>query len=427
MPAKAKNNPRQIRVKSCTCRRCTEKFRPGEKPARKDCTGPWQSRYRDPSGKQRSKNFSGRNAKSKAEAFLDRTRDQVRSGGFVDLDRGQITLAEWHEKWLPARRIADNTGETAGSVWLNHVEPHFGTWPLVSIGHLDIEVWIAALARVVGRATIEKAFQMVDGMMTAAARDRRIAHNPCDGVKLPPPEPKHPDDMLPPTYDQLAAIRASMPEHYHPMLVFAEETGLRWGELVGLRLCHVDFGRGLVQVRETIIQVHGRPQRKAYPKTDAGCRSVPMSARAAHALKRHLAAHPAEGSRTSVDSGLHPEELVFRSPQAGRKVKGRAVYSGVIGRSNFWRLWTKAAQEAGVARKVINPKTKRAEMWPHEHDIRHAFTSRLHANGVPEADAQKILGHKRGGKVTWLYTHARADAVARVRDALDADAIKIVS
>ncbi|MCT9092938.1 site-specific integrase [Streptomyces sp. ASQP_92] len=426
MPAKARNNPRQIRVQSCGCKLCTDRFRPGEPFTRKDCTGPWQSRYRDPSGRQRAKTFAGKNAKAKAEAFLDKTRDQVRTGSFVDLDRGQVTLTEWRKQWQESLTLAENTAETTASVWLNHVQPHFGSWPLVSIGHLDVEIWIAKLSRVVGRGTIEKAYQMLDQMLRVALRDRRIAHNPCEGVKLPPAPPKHPDDLLPPTYDQLAAIRANMPEHYHPMLIFAEETGLRWGELVGLRLCHVDFKRSLVQVRETVIQVRGKVQRKAYPKTDAGCRSVPLSARAARALKGHLAAHPASIGRSAVESGMHPEELVFRSPRAGSKTRVR-TFSGVLGRSNFWRLWTKAAEDAGVARKVINPKTKRAEMWPHEHDIRHAFTSRLHANGVPEADAQKILGHKRGGKVTWLYTHAREDAVARVREALDADASKLVS
>ncbi|MEU1071830.1 MULTISPECIES: site-specific integrase [unclassified Streptomyces] len=420
MPARAKNNPRQIRIKACGCKHCTEKFRPDSKATRKDCTGPWQARYRDPAGRQRSKNFKGKNAKAKAEAHLDSMRDKVRTGSFVDLDRGKLTVDAWHEKWRVTQRIGENTGETAGSVWLNHVQPYFGSWTLVSIGNLDVEEWIAKLTKVVGKATIDKAFQMLDRMMTAAVRDRRIAHNPCDGVRLPKAEPKHPDDMLPPTYDQLADIRSHMPEHHHPMLIFAEETGLRWGELVGLRLCHVDFKAGCIQVRETVIQVHGKPQRKRYPKSTASCRTVPLSARAARILKKHLEQNPAAGTRTSPESGMHPEELVFRSPRAGEKLKGKTV-EGVLGRSNFWRLWNDATEAAGVARRVKNPTTGRVERWPHVHDVRHAFASRLHANGVPEADAQRILGHERGAKITWLYTHARADSLTRVRDALDGD------
>lgn len=416
MPARARNNPRQIRIKSCGCKLCTEQFHPGDKPTRKDCTGSWQARYRDPSGRQRAKTYSGQGAKRKAEAFLDKVRDQVRTGSFVDLDRGQLTIAEWYAKWHGARRIGENTEETSVSVWSNHVKPHFGTWRLTAIGNLDVEEWLAGRVSVVGVATIEKAFQMLDRMMTAAVRDRRIAYNPCEGVKLPRPQTKHPDDLMPPTYDQLASIRNHMPEHFHPMLIVAEETGLRWGELVGLRRCWVNFDDESIQVRETIIQVHGKPKRKAYPKSAAGSRTVPLSARAAHALKAHLERFPAEPGRTAPSSGMHPEELVFRGQR-----------NAVLGRSNFWRLWTSACTKAGVAREVENPVTKRIERWPHMHDVRHAFASRLHAAGIPEADAQKILGHERGAKITWLYTHAGADSVDAVRAALDRRSLKAAS
>jgi hypothetical protein len=134
---------------------------------------------------------------------------------------------------------------------------------------------------------------------------------------------------------------------------------LRWGELVGRRRCFVDSEAGSIQIRGTIIQVHGNPKRKAYPKSAAGCRTIPMSARAAHALKWHLERHPAEPSRTAPSSGMHDEELVFRGE------RGR-----VLGRSNFWRLWTSAGKAAGVARQVENPVARHVARWPHLHDVR---------------------------------------------------------
>lgn len=420
MPRQARNNPRQIRIKSCGCPLCTAKFRPGDEPSRKNCTGPWQARYRDPGGRQRAKTFNGENAKRRAEAFLDSTRDKVRTGSFVDADRGQITLADWYAKWSATRRIGPTAQVRAESVWSNHVEPHFGSWPIASIGNLDIEEWVAKLATRAGRATISQAFQMVDRMMAAAVRDRRIVHNPCDGVQLPKPQQRHPDDLLPPTYAQLAAIRAQMPAHYHPLLVVAEETGLRWGELAGLRRCWVDLENAELQVRETVIQVRGVPQRKPCPKSGAGFRTVPLSVRAVEALRGHLEKHPAKATRTSPASGLHPEELVFRSPQAGRQLpKTKTVYRGVMDRANMWRLWREAAEAAGVARQTPNPVTGRMEWWPHVHEVRHAFASRLHSLGVSEADAQRILGHERGARITWLYTHASSGAVDSIRDILN--------
>lgn len=415
MARKAVNNPRQVRVKSCGCKLCTARYRPGQEATRKDCTGSWQARYRDPAGKQKSKNYPTKKA---AEAFLDEIRTKVRGGSYIDQDRSALTVGLWYGQWRPAQRTGATTAVRNDAVWKNHVEPAFGSWPLSRVGHLDVDSWVAGLAKVTGAPTIIKAFQLLDRLLAAAVRDRRILHNPCDGIKLPRIKPRHPDDEMPPTYDQLAAIRKQVPAFYHPMLVVAEETGLRWGELVGLRRACVDFKARSIQVREVVIEVNGNLRRKPLPKSEAGLRTVPMTDRAAHALKAHLEANPASTARTAAGSGMHPEELVFRGPKAGLRTQTGYERQSVLNRNNFRRLWLAAIAAAGVMRESVDDVTGRKEIWPHFHDIRHAFASRLHAMGVSEADAQKILGHERGGKVTWLYTHAGADAVDAVREAL---------
>lgn len=405
MARRAQQNPRQVRVKSCGCPACTKKFRPEEKSTRKSCTGSWQARYRDPAGKQKARNWP---SEKEALAFLDRIRTEVRSGSFLDPARGSVTCRDWHAKWVAARRTGETTSERNEIAWRCHVEPHLGDWKITDIGYLDVEQWIAKLTRETGVESITKAFRVLDQMMAAALRDRRIPYNPCDGVKLPKPRAKHPDDLKPPTYDQLAVIRSLVPEHYHALLVVAEETGLRWGELIGLRRCHVDIKHRHVQVREVLIQVKGKPKRKPMPKSDAGFRTVPLTDRAAHALKEHLKKHPAEPTRTDPASGMHEKELVFRGPQ-GKPYRQR----------NFWRLWNAAIMKTDFGRAVKDEVTGRTEYWPHFHDIRHALASRLHAAGVPEADVQAILGHERGGKITWLYTHASSDVADRVLAALN--------
>jgi hypothetical protein len=81
VPKSATNNPRQIRAKGCGCKLCVAKYRPDTKPTRKDCTGPWQARYRDPAGNQKAKNFP---TKKLAEAFLDTVRTTVRDRTYID-------------------------------------------------------------------------------------------------------------------------------------------------------------------------------------------------------------------------------------------------------------------------------------------------------------------------------------------------------
>src|SRR5690606_7283055 len=143
------------------------------------------------------------------------------------------------------------------------------------------------------------------------------------------------------------------------------------------------------------------------PKSAAGFRTVPVLPEAADAIRTMVGRWRPECSVTPIGDDpyqLHPEELVFRGPQGG-----------VLSRHNFRRVWVPAIQAAGLARQVRNPETGRLEWWPRVHDLRHVFATRLKDLGIPEKDAQAILGHERGSKVTWLYQHAPEDVAARVR------------
>ncbi|MFY3807682.1 tyrosine-type recombinase/integrase, partial [Escherichia coli] len=115
----------------------------------------------------------------------------------------------------------------------------------------------------------------------------RIPFNPAEGVKLPTITKVHPEDRRPPTYAQLWRIRAFIPEYHHALVILAQETGLRWGELAGLRWCNVDLEGRRIHVREVLTEVRGKIRRKAYPKSSAGLRTVPITG-LAHRVLREL-------------------------------------------------------------------------------------------------------------------------------------------
>ena len=404
MARKPVNNPRQVRAKSCGCKLCVEKFRPGEKPTRKTCTGPWQARWRDPGGTQRAANFP---TQREAEEHLVEVRSAKNHGTYLDPGRSRITLEKWYALWWPNQRGARNTLNRDERMWRIHVQPAFGTWPLTDITWLDVDRWVKALLGPLDAASIPAAFQILDRLMTAAVLDKRLLNNPCDGIKLPRRRKKHPEDRRPPTYAQFDAVRAHLPDHHQPLMLVAQETGLRWGELVGLRRCWVDLEGARLHVREVLEDTKGNLARKEYPKSDAGLRTVPLTPLAIEAIELHLSQHPAKATRSSVQDGLCGEELVFRGQRS-------APYR----QANFYQTWLAAIERSGVARKTVNPTTGRTEWWPRWHSIRHAYASRLHALGVPEVVVQEILGHERGAEITWLYTHAAADTAGQVLAAL---------
>ncbi|MGW1015650.1 tyrosine-type recombinase/integrase [Streptomyces niveus] len=409
MARKALNNPRQIRAKSCGCSLCVAKFRPDEKPTRKDCTGNWQARYRDPGGKQRHRNFG---SKKEAEGFLVEAKSAMARGTYLDPARSQITLSKWHGMWWPNQRGARNTLTRDERMWRLHVEPAFGTWPIASISWLDVDRWVKEIHGPLAASSIPAAFQILDRLLTAAVLDKRLLTNPCDSIKLPKVRKKHPQDRKPPTYAQLDLIREHLPVHHHALTIVAQETGLRWGELVGLRRCYVDLDGSRLHVHEVLEDARGHLGRKEYPKSDAGLRTVPLTPLAVETLRVHLEKFPAAGTRSKVQDGLCEKELVFKGPR-----------SAVMRQANFRTTWVKAVERAGVARITKDTVTGRNECWPQFHKIRHAYASRLHALGVPEVVVQEILGHERGGEVTWIYTHAAADTAGQVLAALVSEGV----
>ncbi len=412
MGRSASNNPRQIRVKTCGCQDCMTAYPPEggspERRRRRDCVGPWQARYRDPSGKQKAKNFPiADGGKKAAEAFLDKTRTKVRERTYGDPKRGEITLSDWWEKWWQAQpdRAVTTTNRKLSN-WNAHIKPKWGQWRLCDLEYIELQAWLTK--EVKGYHTRKKVCEVLNQMLRAAVKDgRRIPFNPAADLDVGEAPAKHPDDLRPPTREQVALIVEQLPMYYRPLVVFLENTGMRWGEATGLRWENVDLGAQHLKVKEVLSEDDGKLFRKAAPKSVAGFRTVPVTPQAAEAVRTMVARwRPAE-SVTPIGEDpydLAPAELVFRGPQGG-----------VLTRHNFRRVWVPAIQEAGLARQVKNPETGRMEWWPRVHDLRHVFATWLKDLGIPEKDAQAVMGHERGSKVTWIYQHAPEDVAAKVR------------
>ncbi|MFC8491839.1 tyrosine-type recombinase/integrase [Streptomyces sp. NPDC057235] len=425
MARRATNNPRQKRSKTCGCPPCLEDYpaeQYGERKKRRDCLGSWQARYRDADGNQKARHFP---KKSEADAFLDSIRTSVRQGTYLDPKRGEVTIADWWTQWWPAHKKGRTTTKNRKLASWKHIESKWGKRKLSSLTHMELQAWMTA--EVKGHATQKKVLELLNMMLRDAVRDQRIPFNPGEHVKVTASPPaRHPDDLKPPTREQYAAVRSHLPEYYQPLAVFLEETGMRWGEATALRRCHVDLDADIVKVREVVIDDEGRLMRQAAPKTAAGFRIVPLTPAARAAVETMIAKWNPADTESPLESGMHPEELIFRSPRSGgtRRVRtdeGDLVtvdIEGVLNRNNFKRIWLPAIKAAGIARQVTNAETGRTEWWPRVHDYRHALATRLHAEGVSEKDVQLVLGQKRGGRVTWLYTHGSDEALSTVLAAM---------
>ena len=414
MGRRASNNPRQLRQKTCGCQLCMEKYPPGkygQRNRRRDCQGSWQARYRDPAGSQKQKCFPiAEGGKKAAEAFLDKTRTKVRERTYGDPKRGEITMSQWWELWWKAQpERAVTTKNRKLSNWSAHIEPKWGRWRLCDLEYIELQAWITK--EVKGYHTRKKVCEVLNQMLRAAVKDgRRIPFNPAADLDIGEAPVKHPDDVRPSTREEVARIVECLPMYYRPVVVFLENTGMRWGEATGLRWENVDLEAQHLKVKEVLSEDEGKLFRKPAPKSAAGFRTVPVTPAAAGAVQTMVDRWRPAKSVTPIGDdpyNLVSGELVFRGPQGG-----------TLTRHNFRRVWVPAIKEAGLARQVKNPETGRMEWWPRVHDLRHVFATWLKDLGIDEKDTQTVMGHERGSKVTWIYQHSPADVAAKVRAAM---------
>jgi hypothetical protein len=150
--------------------------------------------------------------------------------------------------------------------------------------------------------------------------------------------------------------------HYRPLVLTAAYIGLRWGELIGLRVANVDLERHTIRVEEQLQEVHGKMV-LGPPKTKAGIRTVTMPATLTEILRKHFEC-PAVRSST----------LAFPGPM-GASLRG----------PNFRRVWLRARKRAGFDGGRLDGFVF--------HELRHTAAALAIAQGAHPMAIKERLGH----------------------------------
>ena len=144
----------------------------------------WQTRWRDPSGKQHNKNFD---RKVDAERHLTTTESRKLTGDYIDPRLGKIRFGEW-SKQVEAGRLDTRRSTNARdeSCLRSLVLPALGAVPIASIQPSTIQQWVSDMhSRGYAPSTVRKAYEILTRTLTAAVESGLLARSPCRGVRLP--------------------------------------------------------------------------------------------------------------------------------------------------------------------------------------------------------------------------------------------------
>lgn len=265
--------------------------------------GSWRANWRDPAGRQRAKTFA---TKREAKRFLAELETSLTRGLYVDPHAGRTLSAPYATRWLDSRNDEITTRARDASVMRTHVIPAWGTWTLGRIDHTHVQEWITDLSRRRSPATVAEAHRILSAVLRNAVRDRLIAYDPCDGIKVPRRRKLDTADQIVSRDILRHRLLPVVPLRYRALIATVAGTGMRWGELAGL--CDDAIDDDLRTVR-TVVEVSGTTSFKPFPKSAAGRRTIPVPAWLRPVLVDHLKLCP-----------LGANGLIFRN-QVGKPLR----------------------------------------------------------------------------------------------------------
>jgi integrase len=292
----------------------------------------------------------------------------------------KLTFAEAAEQWFESKhRLRAWTRKNYRASLDRILLPRFGSMKVAAITVEDVAALIRDLdGQGLATAYIENHLKPLTGTLGFAVRRRMIAANPCalltrdDRPQRRERKQDHVwnDDEIEALIEAAELIykQPASRHNYAPLLRMACFTGLRLGELLGLRWEDVDLQDGALHVR----QQYTRLGEYGPPKTKAAIRRVPLS----EEMKTHLAA------------------LKLRSPHSK---EGDPVFAGRTGKPLGHRNATRRGFEAAAKHAGIEGVSF--------HSMRHAFASRMIHRGISSTVLAALMGHESSAITERRYIH----------------------
>ncbi len=359
----------------------------GEGNIRKRKDGRWEGRYtagiNPENGKQIFKNVLG---KTQAEV-KEKLKKALADSQQLDLAKqGKYTVGSWMDAWfenVAKIKVRPSSHQTYRGYIDNHIKPNIGNIPLEKLTTMELQKLYRKLltsgrverieaehqSKGLSAKTVRNINQVISSAMNLAVAQKIILENPTNACSLPRVEHK---EMQTISAEQLQvfleeAKRSGVYEMYYIDL----STGLRRGELLGLKWEDIDMQQGIIRVRRQVSRIDGKIV-EAPLKTKNSYRAVTISPQAIEVLK---------SQKEKIN-----DEYVFPSPNGGP-----------ISPDSVNNMLHRVLDRAGIPRVRF-------------HDMRHTFATLALQNGVDIKTVSGMLGHFSAGFTLDTYAHVTTSA-----------------
>ena len=342
---------------------------------------------RDPrTGKRRQQWYTVRGTKKDAERELREKLRALETGAYVKPRR--TSLGEYLKHWVESYAVmhtSPRTVEGYRSIVDRYLVPALGGITLCELHPQDLEKYYGdALlhGRLDGKGglstrTVLHQHRLLSQALSHAVKQGLLARNVAEAVV--PPRPGRSQMATLSSADVPRFLEAARKTPHYVLFYAALYTGMRRGELLGLRWCDIDLGRGSISVVQTLHRLSGGKFLIKEPKSPHSRRSVALSPSLTELLRRHHTER--ETQKIFLGKALAGEDLVFAYPDGSP-----------LDPSTVTHAFGKLIKTAGL---------------PHIrfHDLRHTHATLMLKGGVHPKIVSERLGHANIGITLDTYSH----------------------
>ena len=306
----------------------------------------------------------------------------------VDLTEDcRMTLGEWMDKWLDEYMIftiRESTLDSYRAMVKNQVKPFIGGKQIASLTTADMQKFYNKIkkegrvreypihGKTLADSMVRGVHMMLHEALDTAVKERLIAKNPTNGTTVP--KCNYPEKQILGDSQLETFLEAIKGEEYWDAFFYVEVmTGLRRGEICGLKWQDINFEENKLQVKRSVSVKKGGGVSTGETKTETGVRSILMPPSVADVLQNRKQRAITEWVFPNF---MHPEQPISPAT-AYRKLKIILKHAGL-------------------------PLIR-------FHDLRHTFATHATHGGVDPKTLAGILGHTNASFTLDIYTHVTSD------------------
>ena len=328
-------------------------------------------------------------------------------------DKGDLTVNDLYNLWVQLKRgLKANTFENYKYMYRQFVEPDFGKMKIADLKRTDVRAFYNHLAdkQHLKAATIDCVHTVLHQVLELGVEDEYLRYNPSDNAlkELRKAHNHDSEKRRALTVREQETFEAFLKKpgpynRWYPVFTVMLWTGMRVGEITGLRWCDIDLENETISVNHTLVFFKTESGKCRYavntPKTKAGERIIPMLPKVKEAFLLE--------KKYQKETGIHCEvtidgftDFIFINRFGGVQHQGtlNKALNRIIRDCNY---------------EIIDGKLKikQAAFLPKfsNHSLRHTFTTRMCEAGVNIKAMQDILGHADAETTMDIYAEATKD------------------